>query len=222
MLRESTGISNHSRDALRFVLWAIDERTRFKSLPRWQARKLLRRVIEAFQSCQDEQARVIDEVFGQLSGRVQSLEAQVLALLAREKENVIDKITTLYSGEDASDDRQRRMRNRLVADLGRELGLSGMSAAAADVDHIDPPLTATEKLDRSNSFAIMFHALEFCESVAADINQQAEDAERFIVLGSLIKWTSPDNAAGNGGFDSHSIFFDNERTDAMLYPGSSL
>jgi len=64
-------VLQHSRDATRFIFAAVP------SLAPKARRAVLTTLAEAFQSCQAEQARVIDELFGMLSGRDKGLREQV-------------------------------------------------------------------------------------------------------------------------------------------------
>lgn len=76
----------HSRNAVRFIF------DRAPGLGDRERRTHLRALAEAFTACQAEQARVIDAIYGELSGRDRGLREQVLAMLDQCKQRTLDEV----------------------------------------------------------------------------------------------------------------------------------
>ena len=50
----------------------------------------------------------------------------------------------------------------------------------------------------------------------ADVNQQDPEAERYILPQTLFKWAQPENNDRNKGFDSYSIFFNEDEPGELI------
>lgn len=77
-----------SRDSLRYILYKVYT----EEFPAAERVRHLERICEAYMACQAEQARALDEVYGQLSGRTQTLKDQLLALLNRHKQRTLVRL----------------------------------------------------------------------------------------------------------------------------------
>lgn len=183
-------------------------------------RKLhLTAIVEAFTACQAEQYRVIDSIYGELSGRDQGLREQVVALLDRAKQRTFDEVTLHFHPGSEVNTRMPHIQNRYRLELGGRLGLSGAEAARMD-QHIEGQLLPKQLEEFEALFRKRFSTADFVKEIVADINQQDKQAERFIMPETLFKWAQPENYEQNLGFDSYSIFYDGDRADE--YDGSPL
>ncbi len=73
---------------MRFIFHAL------KSLAPKARSGHLQMLAEAYQACQAEQGRVVDYLFGVLSGRDKGLREQLLALVDAQKQRTLDIVTT--------------------------------------------------------------------------------------------------------------------------------
>ena len=183
------------------------------------ANPMLLRLCEAFQSCMAEQGRVIDALYGQLSGRDATFRDQVLALVDVHKalamESTVQAFLSSHGGHQAP-----HVLSAYLREVGRELGLRGVAASATD-----PNATmAVDKPAVLRAFRERFSVDEVAAALVADVNQQSPDAERVIDRDALAKWaaataeatTGQQGGGGGGGggaavFDAHSIYYDDER-----------
>ena len=182
------------------------------------ANPMLLRLCEAFQSCMAEQGRVIDALYGQLSGRDATFRDQVLALVDVHKalamESTVQAFLSSHGGHQAP-----HVLSAYLREVGRELGLRGVAASATD-----PNATmAVDKPAVLRAFRERFSVDEVAAALVADVNQQSPDAERVIDRDALAKWaaataeatTGQEGGGGGGGsgavFDAHSIYYDDER-----------
>jgi len=171
----------------------------------------LQRLAEAFQSCQAEQGRTIDALYGKLSGRDASLEDQVLILVdslkALTMESVLHEMNPQAAGmgDHSPSDQAPHITSAYLEAVGARLGMRGVAAASNDVNR--PPVPDPGRI--LALFREKFSLTDLAGALAADVNQQAADAERVIDRDLLAKWASA--SAGSGGFDAHSIYFDEER-----------
>ena len=63
-----------------------------------------------------------------------------------------------------------------------------------------------------DAFRRMFLIDELCDTLVSDVNQQSKDADRLINRDMLGKWAGDGDV--NNGFNSHSIFYDEDNADA--------
>lgn len=85
-LSASPIVLEHSKNSLRFIFDKVPD------LPAAQQRSYLKMLAEAYQSCQAEQARVLDYIFGLVSGRDRGFKDQVLVLLDTVKQSTLDLV----------------------------------------------------------------------------------------------------------------------------------
>eukprot|EP00040_Diaphanoeca_grandis_P024895 m.137480 g.137480 ORF g.137480 m.137480 type:complete len:295 (+) comp29921_c6_seq1:505-1389(+) len=210
MVQGNPALVNHSKNAIQFIFSKVSEVSQHERVAH------LKGICEAFMSCQAEQARVIDDIYGQISGRDKTLRDQILSLLDRFKQQTLDEVTLLFHpGSDVST-RLPHIQSRYRVDVGAQLGLAGIENAKLD-QHIERSLPHGQSERYVQKFRERFPTTEFVKAVVADINQQDVDAERFILPTTLFNWAQPDNKIDNQNFDSHSIFYNDETPD--LYNG---
>jgi hypothetical protein len=66
---------------------------RVLDLPPEDARTHMQRLVEAYTACQAVQGRVIDSIYGQLTGRDKSLREQVLVVVDEQKQRILDEVS---------------------------------------------------------------------------------------------------------------------------------
>lgn len=206
MVQGNAALVEHSKHAIRYIIW------RCSQLPVAERKTHLKALCEAFTSCQAEQARVIDSIYGELSGRDKGLREQILAMLDRAKQRTLDEVTLhFHPGSDRSA-RMPHIQSRYRVELGLVLGLSGIETAKMD-QHIEGPISSARLASFEALFRERFSVSDFVKEVVADVNQQEKDVERFIIPSTLFKWAQPENLKENHGFDSYSIFYDEDQPD---------
>lgn len=219
-------------------------------------RKTLARLVDAARACQAEQARecadsdslrvlttrwqgrVIDAVYGVISGRDSSLKEQVLrqvctrglaSLRARSPcvrapsvvdamkdlvmENLVHKLNpdAWKQGDDIPQRQVPHITSSYRVAVGARLGLRGIESAK--MDHCKFAVSDGDAARIVTAFERMFVIDELCDLLVNDVNQQAADADRLIDRDLLAKWAG--NVDENGGFDSHTVFYDED--NAALY-----
>ena len=115
-----------------------------------------------------------------------------------------------HPGSDLSQ-RLPHIQSRYRIELGAELGLSGAETAKLDV-HVEAAIPQAQLRSFAQLFRARFSTEDFVQAVVADVNQQDPEAERYILPKTLFKWAQPENKAENKGFDSYSIFFNDDET----------
>lgn len=200
-------VQQHTIHALRFIFHAAEEGNPAGGFA-------LRRLAEAYQSCQAEQGRTIDTLFGKISGRDATLQDQVLALVDSFKALCLEAVVHKLNPDaarmsDAYPSRQApHITSAYLVAVGDELGLRGTKAAASDYNQ-------PQGVQRSRileAFREQFCLDHLAEAVAADVNQQATGAERIIDRDLLAKWAAATSEASRGEFNAHSIYFDESRS----------
>jgi len=176
----------------------------------------LKRLAEAYQSCQAEQGRTIDSLYGKISGRDATLQDQVLTLVddykALTMEGVVNHLNPDAAGMD--DDYPSRqiphITSAYLEAVGKELGMRGVDAATSDMNR--PQVTDLHlRAKILDAFKAHFSLKDLLGAIVSDVNQQAADAERVIDRELLMKWSA--SAGADGTFDAHSIFYDAERSN---------
>jgi hypothetical protein len=129
---ESPVVQLHTIHAIRFIFdCAAQEKTGSASA--------LQRLAESFQSCQAEQGRTIDALYGRLSGRDASLRDQLLAVVDGYKAMVMQKVVlALNPGSAETDDdnpaaQVPHITSAYLLAVGAEFGFRGVAAARADM-----------------------------------------------------------------------------------------
>jgi len=181
--------------------------------------KYLVSIAEAYQSCQAEQGRVIDHIYGELTGRDMSLRDQILVLVDNQKQMIMDQVVNqmnpnAWKTSDANPMGQLpHIQNSYRVAVGETLGLRGVSAARMDYHH--QHLDSKTVTDIENLFRSLFSVEDLVLSIMKDVNDQDPNANRIINREALTKWAadSPES------FDSHSLFYNEEAPDGE-YEGS--
>merc|ERR1711988_724154 len=118
----------------------------------------------------------LDSLFGILSGRDASFREQILAVVAEQKDRVLDQVVNLlnpiaWKQTDSNPQQQiPHIRSSYVAALGNELGLRGVEAALADYCRFQ--VSEAEKAAVKDTFAHLFDVDELINTIVEDINQQ--------------------------------------------------
>jgi hypothetical protein len=199
-------VQRHLVDGIRFTFAALRDK------PQPVRARHLQRLADAFTSCQAEQVRVIDAVYGALSGRDAGLREQVLAIVDDQKQRVLDQVTHVlhpraWRTDDASPtDQVPHIQSAYRKHVGRQLGLRAVEAASAD--YSSTPLSDAEKARVVELFARMFQIDELLATIVDDVNQQSPTADRLISRDDLCRWAG--DTASNKGFVAHSVYYDEE------------
>lgn len=203
-----------SKTQMRFIL------CKAKELPPERRERVLTDIAEAFKGCQAGQGRLVDTLYGQLSGRDAGLLQQVSAMINTQMEQVLQQVVYLHNPEANASNRFPHIQSRYLQDVGLALGFKKAVVEAAKQDkHADPPLTYEKCKAVDRDFRRFFEVPELCKSLTADINQQSDDVERFVDLKQLTQWVQPDNAEANFDFDSYSIYYMFSTDDERVYRG---
>lgn len=210
------GLCEHTKQALRFVLYRLGP-SHPTPVSDAERKQQLTKLSEAYTGCQAEQTRVIDMLYGQLSGRERTLRDQALALLDRQKDIVLEFVSMQIEPQLMATVAGPHIQNQHRMDIGETLGLPGIEAAKLD-RHSRNPLTSEGKVKAVALFKSNFSALEFVKNFTADVNQQDPMAERFVLPKTLFDWATRSAAEpGPSPFNQHSVLFDDEHPD--LYDG---
>mmetsp|Transcript_46870 Transcript_46870/g.80657 ORF Transcript_46870/g.80657 Transcript_46870/m.80657 type:complete len:396 (-) Transcript_46870:179-1366(-) len=184
-------------------------------------RGALRLLAEAYQSCQAEQGRVIDALYGQIAGRDLGLRAQLLVLVDLAKQAALDALVNARhpnawrTGDENPYGQLPHLQNRYRLALGGTVGLRGVAAAAQD--HLASPLADPAQVEEAlEQYRALFSAEDVALTLVRDVNQQDLNAERLIDRDTLAKWASEQAPPS---FNAHSIFFNEESNDEHDYLG---
>ena len=206
---ESPVVQLHTIHAIRFIFdCAAQEKAGSASA--------LQHLAESFQSCQAEQGRTIDALYGRLSGRDASLRDQLLAVVDGYKAMVMQKVVlALNPGSAETDDdnpaaQVPHITSAYLLAVGAEFGFRGVAAARADMyaprlrgGPDSPTVARVRDAVRAN-----FEASDVVDAVVADVNQQAGEAERVLDRDAIAAWALARCEKGGGDFDKHSIYYD--------------
>jgi len=204
IFQSNHSVQQHTIHALRYVIFKAS------ILPDGPKKQLLRRLSEAFTACQMEQGRVIDSLYGSLSGREKSFREQILNLVDIQKEQVMNQLINHFNpkawrtGDDNPQGQLPHIQSSYSKSFGEELGLRGYKAAKLDRDKVS--ISSKDRNKLISSFNTLFHMSDLIKSILADVNQQDENAERLVNRESLMKWAG--DGSMNNGFQSHKIFYD--------------
>jgi len=202
-------VQNHTIHAMKIIF------DRISLLPPSTRKSMLKRIAEAYTACQMEQGRVIDSIYGSITGRDKNLKAQILTLVDLQKETVLNQLINHYNPEawKTTDDNPMgqipHIQSSYCIALSPKLGLRGIKAAILDKDSFQVHITNTEIL--AEAFKRMFSIQDLINTIITDVNQQDEGADRLIDIDCLSRWAGDGNV--NNGFDSYSIFYDELRAE---------
>jgi len=206
----NTVVQNHTIHAMKIIFDKVPQ------LPEKTRKAMFKKLAEAYTACQMEQGRVIDSLYGNVTGRDKSFKAQIFALIDVQKDQVMNQMINFYNPEawKTSDDNPTgqipHIQSSYCIALSGRLGLRGLKAAQLDKDVFKVHPTNIEVL--TECFKRMFHIQDLVNTVVNDINQQSTEADRVLDNESLAKWAGDANI--NNGFESHSIFYDEDNPDA--------
>jgi len=210
LFKGNNPVQNHTIHAMRVIFYKVPTLLPAVRKPMFQ------RLAEAYSACQMEQGRVIDSIYGAVSGRDKTLKDQILSIVDIHKEQVLNQIINQFNPDawKTNDDNPKgqipHIQSSYTIALGDELGLRGVKAAKMDRDAftVDPRNIAVLK----KCFQRIFLVQDVLNSFIADVNQQEADANRLVDCGSLTKWVGDENQ--NNGFPPHSIFYDEDNPQA--------
>jgi len=210
LFKSNQPLQNHTIQAMKVI---------FHKLPTLSPairKPMFRKLAEAYTACQMEQGRVIDSIYGTITGRDKTLKEQILNLVDIQKEQVLFQVVNRYNPDawKTSDDHPREqiphIQSSYCIALGPILGLRGVKAAELDKDSFTVDKRNTKYLVKC--FKRMFLVQELINTIITDVNQQADDAGRLVDFNSLTKWAGDEKQ--NHGFPGHSIFYDEDSANA--------
>jgi len=209
-------LKEHTKSCMRYILHRSQsmENTRDRN-------QILHRLADAFTGCQAGQARVIDLIYGRLSGREKTFFDQVSSMIDAQLDRTLETITHRRNPGANDSHRLPHIQSRYMADTGRSVGMrpavvqSGLQDPHAQ--HGDAaPLAPAVKEAIEMEFREAFDVVELAESLAADINLapgSSMTGERYVEPLVLFEWAKPENSKQNKGFPSHSIFYDDDNPE---------
>jgi len=209
LFKGNNSVQKHTVHAMKVIF------DRITHLPPATRKAMLTRIADAYSACQMEQGRVIDSLYGSLTGRDKNIKAQLLSLVDIQKETVLNQLINHYNPEawKTTDDNPSgqipHIQSSYCIALSGRLGLRGIKAAQLDKDSFQVHPTNIEVL--TEAFKRLFMIQDFINAIINDINQQDEGADRILDIDSLTRWAGDPNV--NNGFDSYSIFYDDEKSD---------
>mmetsp|Transcript_2350 Transcript_2350/g.5400 ORF Transcript_2350/g.5400 Transcript_2350/m.5400 type:complete len:362 (-) Transcript_2350:78-1163(-) len=209
-------LQTFTRDALRYVLHSVSDGGAHEE----RRRRVLHTLADAFQACQQVQARTIDALFGALTGRSKGLREQLLILVDSVKQQVMDRVTLklhphCLSPRADMGQQMPHIQSAYVSNCGDLLGLRGVAASRAD--RMRPSLSSSQVKVFVNEFARSFKIEEVVQTFVRDVNQTALSADRLIDLQELYRWC--DDAAEEHGFDKQSIFYQDDKPNLYWLSG---
>ena len=213
-------VQQHTILAMHTIFAELKSEARAES---WK-RKILARLSDAFKACQAEQGRVIDAVYGTVTGRDKSFRDQVLMVVDVQKELVLENCVNKLNPQawKQSDEIPQKQVPHITSSYriaaGPELGLRGVQSAQMDHCRFQVPAADTKVI--VDVFRRMFTIDELCDTLVGDVNQQSKDADRLVSRDDLAKWAG--NTEENNGFNSHSIFYDEDAPDQYKDLGKPL
>lgn len=129
---QNVSVQQHTINALRFIFNELAFGTQTDGIKK----KILQRLCDAFRACQAEQGRVIDAVYGMLTGRDKSFKDQVLMVVDVQKELVLENLVNKLNPNawKQNDDIPQKQVPHITSSyrlaVGYELGLRGLGNAA--------------------------------------------------------------------------------------------
>jgi len=172
---------------------------------------MLRRLVDAYAACQMEQGRVIDSLYGTLSGRDKSFREQVLSLLDLQKEQTLTEVVNKLnpnscntSDEDPYEQFPHIYSSYLIA-IGEKIGLRGVKAARLDQHAL--PIDDFHTNQLYQLFWRLFSVSEFIDCVINDVNQQDKEADRLLDRDLLFQWAGSQKGIH---FDPFCVCYDED------------
>jgi len=206
-------VQKHTINGLRFIFHKA------LTLPDKSRHGLLKRITDAYTACQMEQGRIIDSLYGQLSGRDKSLRDQLLSIVDIQKEQILNQIVNhrnpnaWQTSDDFPEQQVPHIQSSYCIAIGNQLGLRGVKSS--QLDNFKTILTETQTNEIIEDFHQRFSFPDLLQTLVNDINQQDANAERLINRDSLTKWIGENKEALI--LSQHDIYYDEEK--AILYNG---
>jgi len=206
LFKGNNALQNHTIHAMRVIFHKAP------ALPPSVRKPMFQRLAEAYSACQMEQGRVIDSIYGAITGRDKTFKEQILMFVDVQKEDVLNQIVNRYNPDawKTSDDNPKgqipHIQSSYTIAMGDKLGLRGVKAAKMDKDsfNVDPRNVAV----LTKCFKRLFSVQEVINAFIADVNQQEEGVDRIVDCNSLTKWAGDPQV--NNGFPGHGIFYDED------------
>eukprot|EP00401_Gymnodinium_catenatum_P040754 CAMPEP_0117512566 /NCGR_PEP_ID=MMETSP0784-20121206/29096_1 /TAXON_ID=39447 /ORGANISM="" /LENGTH=412 /DNA_ID=CAMNT_0005308287 /DNA_START=1 /DNA_END=1236 /DNA_ORIENTATION=+ len=207
----TSAVNREIIQALQYIMFEMEKRPP-KDIKRVSCFKSL---VEAFKSCQPVQARCILRMFGDLTSKENTFEGQLKYSLVREKEAALNRYISLrHPGCDWTSDSHRHRLHLLSGYLfliGDRFGLDGAEAAKHDcllaavvreIGHVAVD-DLIAKLQRDLSVK------EWLQTLLADINNQAQFADRIIRRDCIYEWAL-ENMGPTARYD---VYYDADRAE---------
>lgn len=206
-------VKTHIMNALQHIIGFANDPVKSET----EKKRHLTRLADAFTSCQAEQGRVIDTIYGLISGRTRGLREQILALVDEQKMRVMDAVIVEIHPEAAqktliSSVQFPHLESSYIHAVGKQLGMRGV--AGARVDRNITQLSQAEARDVVQRFRRIFSTFEVIQTFVDDVNQQGESNDRLISREDLLHWAGDESV--NHGFNKFSVFY-NEALDPSEY-----
>jgi hypothetical protein len=200
-------VQQHTIKGLRFVFHKV------VNLPDKTKQSILKRITDAYTACQMEQGRIIDSLYGQLSGRDKSFKDQLLSIVDIQKEQILNQIVNhrnpdaWQTTDDFPEQQIPHLQSSYCLAVGHQLGLRGVKSS--QLDNFKTILTESQTKDILEDFQQRFSVPDLIQTIVNDINQQDPNAERLINCDSLSKWITENSQSLI--LDPHDIFYDEEK-----------
>lgn len=200
--------------AMRFILWKVHQDT----LSERVARDAMIRLSEAFTACQAVQGRVIDTLYGELSGRDRGFPDQMLGLVHEVKERALEATANSLNpdawrqGDDVPAKQLPHILSSYRVAVGEELGLHGVEAARCD--YCAKQIQPAEACKVATLLFERFQEEELLQEFIKDINQPGCDRDRRINRTQLAQWVGAEGSAR--GLDPHRIYYDDARPEQYI------
>jgi len=182
------------------------------------ARDAMIRLSEAFTACQAVQGRVIDTLYGELSGRDRGFPDQMLGLVHEVKERALEATANSLNpdawrqGDDVPAKQLPHILSSYRVAVGEELGLHGVEAARCD--YCAKQIQPAEACKVATLLFERFQEEELLQEFIKDINQPGCDRDRRINRTQLAQWVGAEGSAR--GLDPHRIYYDDARPEQYI------
>lgn len=157
--------------------------------------KDLREVAEAFTECQAVQARTIEKVGLRLSGQTLDFRGLVMQLLSEYKLLAVKMLAYERLAQGLAQDYDpvpTHYENRLIADLGDDLGLDAANVRLARLDtHASQRFPKVTKGDATAAVARcreLFDMTAFLQALVAEVNSFHEDSPKDSLAACFLEW----------------------------------
>jgi hypothetical protein len=135
IFESNSSVQQHTIQSLKYIIYKASTLKNEN-----QKKQVLKRLAEAFTACQMEQGRVVDSLYGSLSGREKSFRDQILNMVDIQKEQVMNQLINKSNpdawktGDDNPSGQLPHIQSSYCKSFGEELGIRGWKAAKLDKD----------------------------------------------------------------------------------------